>query len=343
MIGVGTTTDAGTSVAASRRTMVPPKSALPDVLPTDRLGPTAKPYPPLRNELREIPSLRNAFSVVSLVVVSIGILVAAAWWGNPVGYALAFLAEGAMIVRFNILGHEAVHRLLFRNQTLNDWVGRWILSYPAFVAFDLYRRGHIDHHRDELGPEEPDMGLYRGYPITRDSLRRKLFRDAVGISGWKILKGLLRGVRKPRTRRTAWSIIGMQLAIIAALTALGRPELYLLWFGPWMTQWRVVNRLRAISEHGGMKRSKDRRETTHHVRQTFLPRVFMVPYNVGYHLAHHVDMGVPCWQLKRLHQELADSGWVSPDYTYPNYRTLWRELSSRPKEPAGASATPSAA
>lgn len=315
-------------------TMVPPPELLPDVLPTDRLGPTARPRPPLRDELRQIPTLRNAWSVLSLVAMTIGILVLAAWWAHPIGYVLAFVAEGAMIVRFNILGHEAVHRVLFRDQRVNDWVGRWVLSYPAFVPFELYRRSHMTHHRDELGPEEPDMALYAGYPITRDSLRRKLVRDAVGISGWKILKGLLRGTRNPSTARVARSIVGAQLAMVAVLTLLGRPELYLLWIGPWLTQWRVSNRLRAIAEHAGMHASKDRRETTHHVRQNVLARVFLVPYNVGYHLAHHVDMGVPCRNLERLHRELVASGWMTPDLEYRSYRSLWKALSSRTASPA---------
>ena len=138
-------------------------------------------------------------------------------------------------------------------------------------------------------------------------------------------------------------IFGTQLAILAVLTLLGHPFLYLLWFGPYMTQWRVTNRLRAISEHGGMQRSPDRRETTHHVRQTFLARVFMVPYNVGYHLAHHVDMGVPCWKLRRFHRELEASGWVTPELVYPNYRSLWRALSSRPASPAPEAPAPASA
>lgn len=310
--------------------MVPPPELLPDVLPSERLGPSAKARPPLRDELRRIPVWRNALSVLSLLLWAIGTLVAAAWLAHPLGYAAAFVIEGCLIVRFNILGHEAVHRILFRDQRINDLVGRWFLSYPALVGFDLYRRGHIRHHRDEMGPEEPDLALYANYPITRDSLRRKLVRDAVGISGWKIFKGLLRGLRSARTRPVAVRILGTQLAILAVLTALGRPELYLLWFGPYMTQWRVTNRLRAIAEHGGMTRSSDRRETTHHVRQSLLARLFMVPYGVGYHLAHHVDMSVPFRNLPRLHRELVAAGWMTPELEYPSYVALWRKLSSRP-------------
>jgi len=51
-------------------------------------------------------------------------------------------------------------------------VGRWLLGFPSFTPIDLYRRGHMAHHRDEFGPDEPDIPLYRGYPIARDSMRK---------------------------------------------------------------------------------------------------------------------------------------------------------------------------
>jgi len=55
----------------------------------------------------------------------------------------------------------------------------------------------------------------------------------------------------------------------------------------------------------------------------------MAPFNIGYHLAHHVDMGVPGWNLPTLQNELVASGWVTPEYTYPTYRSLWRALASK--------------
>ncbi|MGB5758155.1 MAG: fatty acid desaturase family protein [Acidimicrobiales bacterium] len=310
--------------------MVPPDSALPTgVLPTDRLLANGKPVPAIRAELRRIPNLRAGFAVGWLWVETIGIIALAVWLANPLAYIAAFFLMGRALVKFNILGHEAVHRTLFSNTKLNDFVGKWLLSYHAWVPFELYRRGHMNHHRDEMGPAEPDTALYTGYPITRASMRRKLIRDATGQSGWKILKGLVRGTRNPRTRPVALRILGFQVVLLAIATAFGRPELWLLlWFAPWMTVWRVTNRLRAIAEHGGMTRSKDRRKTTHHVEQGLLARFWMVPYRVGWHLSHHVDMGVPCWNLPKLHQELVDSGWVTKDYVWPNYRSLWRALSS---------------
>jgi len=308
--------------------MLPPREALPDVLPTERLTAAARPVPALREELRRIPDARNALTVVLALVQSFGVMAAAVVIGHPLAYVAAFFLMGRAHCLLSILGHEAAHRLLFTKKKANDLVGRWLLAYPSFTAFDLYRRAHMAHHKDEMGPEEPDRGLYANYPIPFDSFRRKLTRDAFFVSGYKNLRPLVRGLTKSSSRPLALRILGTQLVILAGCTLAGRPWLYpLLWLAPWMSVWKVLNRLRAIAEHGGMTRSDDRRLTTHVVRQRPLARFWMVPYNTGWHLAHHVDMGIPFRKLPALHAELVGAGWVTPDIEYRSYRALWRALS----------------
>ncbi len=319
------------AVTEARTTVVPGAAVLPDVLPTERLTASGLPVPELRSELRRIDDVRNIGSVVLAWAQALGTIGAAVWISHPLAYAAAFVLMGPAFARFAIIGHEAAHKLLFTNKRVNDFVGRWILAYPSFVPLDQYRRGHFAHHKDEFGPNEPDMNLYSGYPITEASFRRKLWRDARGTSGWKNLKGLLGALRSPSSRSIALRILVMQVPLVAAAVIVGRWWLYpLLWLGPWMTSWRVINRLRSIAEHGGMQRSKDRRQTTHHVRQSWLARFFLVPLNTGWHLAHHIDMGVPWRNLPKLHAELEAAGWVTPELTYPSYRALWRALRSRP-------------
>jgi fatty acid desaturase len=311
-------------------TLVPPAGRLPDVLPTARLSESGRPAPEIRERFRRIPDFRNGVTVIGAWVQSFGVVALAVvvdrWWG----YLLAFFLMGRAFVLLNILAHEAAHRLLFSRRRINDVVGRWLLAYPAFMPFDLYRRSHMAHHRDELGPGEPDLALYSGYPITRASMRRKLSRDAVGISGWKNLSPLLRAAGRPSSRPLALRILGVQATIWAAFwLASGRWWLYpLLWLAPWMTVWRVLNRLRAIAEHAGMERSSDRRLTTHVVRQRPLARFWMVPYHTGWHLAHHVDSGIPWRRLPQLHAELVAAGWITPELQYRSYFALWRALAS---------------
>ncbi len=177
--------------------MVPEHALLQDFRPTERLKADGRPVPVFREELRRIPNLRNAVSVVSCWAQTLGLMWLAVWVNNVAVWLLVFVLMGRAHAQFAALMHEAAHRLLFRNRKVNDWVGRWLLGYPSFTPIDLYRRGHMAHHREEFGPDEPDIPLYRGYPISRDSLRRKLVRDATGRTGWKLFKGLLHGVRAP--------------------------------------------------------------------------------------------------------------------------------------------------
>jgi fatty acid desaturase len=311
--------------------MLPDPAVLVPPVPDGLITPSGKPVPELRDRLRHIPSVRNACTVAILYAVTVGVLAGAVWANHPVTWVLAFLAMGPIVARFNILGHEAAHRLLFANRRANDLVGKWLVAYPVMNPIDLYRRSHMAHHREEFGPNEPDVPLNRGYPIPRDSMRRKLTRDALGITGWKLTRGLFRGVRSPdeKVRGQARGILATQVAIFGVFLVAGHPWLYpFLWFLPQLTVWRVLNRLRAIAEHGGMHASPDRRETTHSVRQSWLARMTIVPYNTGWHLAHHVDSGIPFRQLPALHRELERSGYVQPGLEHRSYVALWKQLAS---------------
>lgn len=305
---------------------------------SERLRPDGRPRPELRTHLRRIPDARNAVTVLSILLYPVIIIAGYVQlaqrvpWAGVWGFPAAFILMGTAFPRFSILNHEAAHRLLFSNRTMNDLIGEKLFGLIPFGdGSDRYRRSHSNHHRDEFGPKEPDFNLYARYPIERASLRRKLLRDATGQSGFKILKPVFVGLTKPGRRVRAMKTIGAQLVIFALFWLAGHPWLYpTLWFLPWFTYWRVVNRLRALAEHAGMTRSPDRRLTTHHVRQGPVSSFLFAPYNTGYHLAHHVDSGIPFRALPVLHQVLIEDGYVPDGYAYPNYRSFWREL-TRPE------------
>jgi fatty acid desaturase len=308
-------------------TMVP--AVLPVAHDTPEVRVDGRPTPAMREELRRIASWRNAGSVVSLYLQT-GVLI---WLSvrYPWTLPITFVLMGRAFAQFASLMHEAAHRLLFADKGINDWVGRWLLGYPAFTSTDAYRRVHMAHHRDEFGPDEPDMALYAGYPIGPASFRRKMFRDATGQTGLKLMHQLLGTLRSSdrRSRRTVWKILAVQALLLGAAIASGHWWLYpVLWLAPYLTVWRVINRLRSIAEHGGMQRSKDRRQTTHSVRQHLLARFMLVPYHIGWHLAHHVDSGVPFRNLPRFHRALADAGYVDDSIEYPSYPAIWRALRS---------------
>ena len=279
-----------------------------------------------RDALRQIPSVRNGLSVVSVFAQTAVLIYLAVHFG-PITWLPVFVLMGRAHAQFASLMHEAAHRLLFRNRTLNDFVGRWLIGYPAFTNTDAYRRVHMAHHREEFGPNEPDIALYANYPISAASWRRKLVRDAQGRTGLRLLRDQLRGARSEVAvvRQTLFKILAVQAVLVVAAIIAGYWWVYpLFWLLPYLTVWRVINRLRSVAEHGGLMASDDRRIATHSVEQHWTARFFLVPFNIGFHLAHHVDAGVPFRNLPKYHQMLTSSSYVQNQYS--NYRSLWSAL-----------------
>jgi fatty acid desaturase len=312
--------------------MTPDPSLLTPGQDTDRVRPDGRPQAGFRAELRRIPNLANAWSVLFLYIQTAAVIWLAIALG-PWSWPVAFLLMGRAHAQFASLMHEAAHRLLFSNRRINDWVGDWLLGYVAFTPTQAYRRVHMAHHRQEFGPDEPDIPLYIGYPVGKASLRRKLIRDATGRTGVRLLRAQLASFRSPdtRTRHTTIKIYAVQAVLFAVSIAAGYPLVYLLlWFLPYLTVWRVINRLRSIAEHGGMEMSKDRRATTHSVAQHRLAGFFLVPYHIGFHLAHHVDAGVPFRHLPRYHKELRRSGYLTDSLEHRSYTQLWGQLAAEP-------------
>lgn len=309
--------------------MAPSPSILGRLRASEKIRDDGRPTPEWRAELRRIAAGRNTITVVLLYAQTIGIAWLAVALHHPIAYVVAFVLMGRAHAQFASLMHEAAHRLLFPNKAINDFVGRWLLGYPSFVNTDAYRFVHMAHHRQEFGPNEPDIPLYANYPITPQSFRRKLMRDALGITGIRLMRAqfsaLFRG--DARSRNTQLKILAVQACILAVSIALGHPLVYfLLWLLPFLTVWRVINRLRSIAEHGGLRADTDRRITTHSVRQASPARFMLVPYNIGWHLAHHVDAGIPFRSLPAYHEELRRTGYVTAEYEYPSYRAIWRAL-----------------
>ena len=295
---------------------------------SDRLRADGRPRPEFRAELRRIPNLANAVHVAVVLGYPFVVVWAAVAISHPVGWVLAFFAMGVWYQRALTLFHESAHRMLFSNRTANDWVGEKFIGWIAFGdGGPVYRIVHTQHHREEFGEREPDFSLYARYPIPVASMRRKLLRDALGVSGYKLLKPAFVGLLVRERQGRAARFFAGQLFVFAFFFAFGHPWLYVfLWWLPWMTYWRVANRLRALAEHGGMTRSRDRRRTTNHIRQGFWARYVFLSHSVGYHLAHHVDSGIPMANLPKLQRALEEDGYVTGVITYPSYRAFWRTL-----------------
>jgi fatty acid desaturase len=294
-----------------------------------------------RGEIQELVRHRDLQSWLSLAInwgTIFGAMALVAAWPNPLTIALALVLIGTRQLGMAILMHDAAHRALFSNRTLNDWVGNWLCAYPVWTDVKPYRPYHLQHHAKNYTAEDPDLGLVRPFPITRDSLRRKIVRDLTGQTGWKRVKATLKrdlGLSQGRQSRTFGGVrnlygVGITNAVLfLVLLAAGHPLLYLLWVVAWLTTFQLVTRIRAIAEHAMAPDPTDPLNNTRTTVTSWWERVLIAPNGVNYHLEHHLLMTVPHYNLPRLHRLLRDRGVLDGAWVERGYWNVLRSASSR--------------
>jgi fatty acid desaturase len=259
---------------------------------------------------------------------------------NPFTVLLAIAVIGGRQLGFAILMHEAAHRILLRDRRWNDWVGNWLCAYPVYLDVHPYRNYHLKHHAKTWTADDPDLPLATPFPVTRASLRRKIWRDLTGRTGWKRLKytlkgdlGMSPGLGQRSDNPGLRSFRGMVVtnAILLGVLALcGHPALYLLWVAAWFTTYSLVTRIRSIAEHAMVPDPSDELGQTRTTIAHAWERLLIAPNRVNYHLEHHLLMTVPHYHLPRLHRLLRERGVLDRACLTRGYATVLAVASSRP-------------
>ncbi len=260
-------------------------------------------------------NLRGAAAVALNWAAIAAIFAGVAIWTNPLTIVLAIILLGGRQLAFAALMHDCGHDLLFASSRANQIVGQWLCAYPILSDQPRYARGHRLHHRLAGSPQDPDLGNYRDYPVTRESFRRKLVRDLTGQTGWKALQATWRRGRS-ELHKAPWegNAIAGHLVVhglmLAALAAAGHAWLFLLWPAAYLTSYMLCARLRQVAEHGGLAGllEPDPRGNTRTTYVRWWERLFVAPYNLNYHLEHHILSAVPCYHLPAFHHFLKERG-----------------------------------
>jgi len=234
-------------------------------------------------------------------------------WPNPLTVIVAVVVLGTRQLGLAVVMHETSHRTLFGNRRLNDAVGQWLGAYPIWSDCEVYRPYHLQHHSKTGTEQDPDIGLTRPFPITRESMRRKILRDLTGRTGIKFAKGSYKRTfgrwgEDEDARRAAIGVAVTNCVLFGVLAALGHPALYLLWVVAWLTTNTLVTRLRSIAEHAMTEETPDPLRNTRTTLARWWERVLIAPNRVNYHLEHHLLMTVPHYNLPRMHALLSERG-----------------------------------
>lgn len=306
-------------------------------------------------ELRDLSRLSGVRTLTALAMD--WVLIAAIWitfshldttW-QIIAWPLGALLISRTQLALAVLMHDGAHKRLFKSQAMNEWVGQFGCSAPLFFAMDSYKKLHLKHHLNPLVSDDPDISLTGGYPIPKQSFRRKLLRDLVGISYFKFLGYFIYVNRKGAKARKvqmksapaastaaastgpsrlwiASSILLVQGAIFAALWTWGHPwYFFTLWFLPLATVLQLLMRVRGITEHAGYQPNENQALNARTVvspLQTF----FFAPHGVNYHIEHHLYPSVPFYHLPELHSILKSRGVLPEKNVYTSYWDVVAEL-----------------
>jgi fatty acid desaturase len=285
-----------------------------------------------RSSWRGLALVAHAWAVIGAAAA-----MAVVW---PVTTPLAVAVIGARQLGLFILQHDAAHGALHPDPRVNDWVGEWLCG----GGLNAYRTYHLQHHKYAQQAEDPDLVLSAPFPITRESLGRKVVRDLTGQTWFKQRFGRLvadlrkRGKGEPvlpiladEARRQSRWLVFNALAIAGFAAAGAWWGWFVLWLLPRATWFQLVVRVRNIAEHALV--AQDEPDPLRHARTTHangIERALIAPYYVNYHGEHHMFMHVPCWRLPEVRRRLAARGVTSRMEGAPGYLSVLRAVTTAP-------------
>lgn len=256
-------------------------------------------------------------------------------WPNPITVLLGLMLLGGRQLALSVIVHECGHRTFFNSAKLNDLAGRWLGGYLVFTDMKSYMDVHLQHHRGAGSLEDPDRGNYQDYPITRSRLRRKVWRDITGQTGWKRYQSIGRALANYKSLNAhqqgylRGSVIANVL-LFGVLAAFGQAWLYAIWALAFATTHMLIVRIRQIAEHAGVPDplDKDPRANTRTVYTRWWENLLFAPHQLNYHLEHHLLASAPIYRLKSLHQRLKSKGYYTQTHFPTGYFQLIREVTS---------------
>lgn len=261
---------------------------------------------------------------------------------NPLIVIIALFIIGGKQLGCAIIMHDCSHNAYFTSKKLNDFFGNWFGAYPIFHDLKKYRPYHHRHHVHTGLEEDPDTPLTKGYPTSKISLMRKFARDLFGITGLKGLAGVIlmqsgyfeyelngQTHRKDnsqlsfgqKVKNAILSLYGplfANLIIFLICFAIGKPILYLLWIGALATTYNFSLRVRSMAEHSMVADFSNPQQNTRTIYASFIERLLFAPHYVNFHSEHHLNMGIPPYNLPQFHRLLKERGYYTNGGTLAN-------------------------
>lgn len=278
------------------------------------------------------PVLLLLFDYALLLAALAGALLADAAWLR----VLCGLGAGFFIGRLFIIGHDACHQSLTPHRRLNQWLGR-IAFLPSLTPYSLWEVGHnvVHHGYTNLKGFDFVWAPYTAEEFAALTPAQRVL-DRIYRSGWAPGLYYLLEVwwkrmffpsrRHMPTRRRVFLLDNLLvsafalawlgvLSLLADATGQGLPALLLTGFVLPFLFWTAMigfvvyvhhthPQVHWHAERGAWSRSQPFVSTTVHLE--FPLGLGAAMHHIMEHTAHHVDMTIPLYRLKRAQLLLED-------------------------------------
>ena len=264
---------------------------------------------------------------------------------NPITFILSVMLIGTRQLGLSILLHDAAHNALTKTTWLNDSLSDIFCGHPLFANTAAYRHYHLKHHARTQQDDDPDLVLSKPFPITRDSFRRKMIRDLTGQTAYQQRKAQFLSAFGPSDwplhkriahfrDRLGGAVIAQVVIFILCATMFHWSFYFTMWLLPFFTYHMAITRIRNIAEHAIVPDNNDPFRNARTTKAGWLARAFIAPYWVNYHVAHHLIMHIPCFQLPKLHKKLIEAGYGPRMEIAESYFDIIKRATSRRDDPA---------
>lgn len=263
-----------------------------------------------------------------------------------VGFALLLFAHGTVCSFLpGLATHELSHGTVFRTRWLNNFFLR-LLSLLFLSNYHDYKMSHTYHHlytlyprgdREVVLPSSPNLNPFfllqlftlnifggRGEPYSWAMVRvlgGTLRLAFTGKPDKEWLEAVYADQRQALRKSVTWARVTVlfHLALIAVSIVFGLWLLpVLVTFAPFFANW--LRYFVSVPMHTGLRDNvADFRKCVRTI--TLDPFTSFLYWRMNWHTEHHMFAAVPCYNLVRLHREVA--------FDMPKPRTLagaWREM-----------------
>ena len=284
----------------------PPAAGHPYAVRRERL------LPPER--VRALSRLRPHRVVVDTALCWLAI--AAAWvvaatWTQAWTVLLALAIVGSRYYALFILGHDGMHRRLFRDPRVNDRFCDLFLLGPIGAIVRVHKANHLEHHRLLATLRDPDRHKHIS---ANKATRPALLVFLTGLRSLLLELGNVfrRGGGSHARRRgqlTALDrgiLVGWQLLLAGGLSAaFGWWGFPVMWLLPVYAFSYVPDLVRSFAEHSQPEPDVP---ADRHRLITFdshpIERFFLAPMNMNRHAAHHLWTSIPYYNLPAADREM---------------------------------------